>query len=284
MTASARGILYVVGAALLWSAGGVGIKAVQAGPLTVACVRSAVAAVALWLWFRPRLGRVTPALVGGVVAAASCVTTFVIATKWTSAANAIFLQYSGVVWVLLLAPRLLGEPRRGEDFVAVAVAFGGMALFFVGELTPGDLAGNLVAVLSGVCYAGLVLALRHQRDDAAPAVITWGNALTAVALAPFAMPDRPLPAASLAILLLLGTFQLGLAYVLFVRGLRDVPAVQASLVGMLEPVANPIWVFLLLGDAPRPSAVAGGVVVLGAIAWRTVAVERAVAGAVPLPD
>jgi len=267
-----RGVLCIVGAALLWSTGGVGIKAVAAPPLTVACARSAVAALALYGWFRPRIWRWTPAFLLTVVSYAACLTTFVVATKWTSAANAIFLQYSGVAWVLLLAPLVLHEPLRPADIAATALAFAGMALFFVGELDGGGRAGNRIALLSGVCYAALVLALRHQRDDGAEAAVTYGNVLAATALAPFAAPGTALPAASVAILVLLGVFQIGGAYVLFVRGLRHVPAVQASLVGMLEPVANPVWVVLLLGEVPRATSIAGGLVVLSAIAWRTAVV------------
>jgi drug/metabolite transporter (DMT)-like permease len=129
-----------------------------------------------------------------------------------------------------------------------------------------------------------VLSLRGQRDGGAEAAVTWGNVLAALALAPFARPDAPLDARSVVILVLLGVFQIGAAYALFVRGLRDVSATQASLVGMLEPVANPIWVFLLLGEAPRPTSIAGGLVVLGAVAWRTIATGRTPTPALTPPD
>ena len=269
VSAARRGVLAVAGAALLWSTGGVGIKAVAAPALTVACVRSAVAAMALWLWFRPRVWQWTPGFLVGAVSYAACLTTFVVATKWTSAANAIFLQYSGVVWVLLLSPLVLREPFRGTDALAIAVAFAGMALFFVGELDPGGRVGDRVALLSGVCFAALVLALRRERDRGAEAAVVYGNLLAAAALAPFAIPPAAIPPTSIAILVLLGVFQIGAAYALFVHGLRTVPATRASLIGMLEPVANPIWVFLLLGETPRATSIAGALVVLAAIAWRT---------------
>jgi drug/metabolite transporter (DMT)-like permease len=269
MSAERRGALCVVGAALLWSAGGVGIKAVAAPPLTVACYRSAVAALALLAFLRPRGWRWTPAFAVAVVSYAACLTTFVVATKWTSAANAIFLQYSGVVWVLLLSPVVLREPLRRVDAVAIALAFAGMGLFFVGELDPHGRAGDRVALLSGVCFAVLVLALRHERDRGAEAAVTYGNVLAAAVLWPFAESPSTLPAQSLVVLVLLGVFQIGAAYTLFVRGLRALPATQAALVGMLEPVANPVWVLLVLGERPRATSVAGGVIVLAAIAWRT---------------
>jgi len=139
VTGERRGTLYLVGAALLYSTGGVGIKAVDAPPLTIAACRAAIAAVALLLMLRPRGWRWTP--------------TFVVATKWTTAANAIFLQFSGVVWILLLAPRLLGEPRGPRDAPAIAVALAGLSLLLLSSREPPG-PGDAVAVLSGVFFAG----------------------------------------------------------------------------------------------------------------------------------
>jgi DME family drug/metabolite transporter len=276
-------MLCVAGAALLWSTGGVGIKAIAAPPLTVACCRSAVAAVALFVFLRPRAWRWTPAFLVATVSYAACLTTFVVATKWTAAANAIFLQYSGVVWVLLLSPLVLREPLRAADAAAIGLAFVGMALFFVGQLDPRGRAGDRAALVSGVCFAALVLALRHEREAGAEAAVVWGNVLVAVVLLPFA-EVRGMPATSVVIVVLLGVFQIAAAYTLFVRGLRDVPATRASLVGMLEPIANPVWVLLVLGERPRTTAIAGGLVVLGAIAWRTLAGTGVPSAAVAAPD
>ena len=282
MTPACRGALLVLGAALLWSTGGIGIKALADPALKVAFFRSGFAALTLLLLLRPRLPRWTPAFAAALVSYAACLTTFVVATKWTTAANAIFLQYSGVVWVLLFSPVFLREPFRRRDAVAIAVALGGMALFFVGKFRAGG-AGDAMALLSGVFFAGLVLALRSERDSGAEAAVTWGNVLACAALFPFVAGDLALTARSAAILLFLGVFQLAGAYVLFVRGLRHVTATQASLLGMLEPIANPVWVFLFLGERPGIYALAGGAVVLAAIAWRTLGAGAPVAAVAP-PD
>jgi DME family drug/metabolite transporter len=170
--------------------------------------------------------------------------------------------------VLLVSPILLKEPFRPRDAAAVAVAFGGMALFFVGKFRSGG-RGDVVALVSGVFFAALVMALRSERGLAAEAAVTWGNVLTAAVLLPFVAGDLSLTPKSAAVLALLGLFQLAGAYTLFVQGLKHVTATQASLAGMLEPIANPVWVFLVLGERPSPYAIAGGVIVLGAIAWRT---------------
>ena len=128
-----RGTLLVLAAALLWSTGGLGIKAIADPPLKVAFYRSAVASVVLLLVLRPRVFKTSPAFLAAIATYTACLITFVVATKWTSAANAIFLQYSGVAWVLLASPVVLKEPFKPRDAAAVACAFGGMALFFVGK-------------------------------------------------------------------------------------------------------------------------------------------------------
>src|SRR5205085_11982914 len=149
-----KGILYIAGAALLWSTGGIGIKAVADPALKVTFYRSLFAAVALMLFLRreawQRRWTSTPAFAASVVCYAACLTTFVVATKWTTAANAIFLQYAGVVWVLLLSPVVVHEPMRGRDAAAIAVALAGMALFFVGRFEARGMAGNAMALLSSV--------------------------------------------------------------------------------------------------------------------------------------
>ncbi len=265
-----QGVLLVLGAALLWSTAGLGIKAIDDPPLKVVFFRSAIAAVALLLHFRPWIRRLTPGFLAGIGCYAACLVSFVTATKWTTAANAIFLQYTGIIWVLLLSPLVLKEPLRGRDVAAIAVAFVGMALFFLGKFDPRGRAGDAVALLSGLFFAGLVLSLRRERGIGAEAVVAWGNVLTAAAVLPFVAADLTLTARSAAVYLFLGIFQLAGAYALFVRGIRHVTAAQASLVGMLEPIANPIWVFVFLGERPGVTSIAGGLIVLGAISWRTV--------------
>jgi drug/metabolite transporter (DMT)-like permease len=211
----------------------------------------------------------TPGLVTGLACYAACLITFVTATKWTTAANAIFLQYSGVVWVLLLSPIVLKEPPRARDATAIAAALAGMALFFLGRFETHGRAGDAIALLSGLFFAGLILSLRRERGVGAEAVVAWGSVVTAAAVFPFVATDLSLTPKSALAYLLLGLFQLAGAYALFVRGIRHVTATEASLVGMLEPIANPIWVLLFLGERPAPTAIAGGIIVLGAIAWRT---------------
>jgi DME family drug/metabolite transporter len=276
------GILFIVVAALLWSTGGIGIKAVADPALKVAFYRSIFAAIALFLIFRRDIRvRWSPAFAVAIVSYGACLTTFVIATKWTTAANAIFLQYAGVVWVLLLSPLVLREPMRRRDVIAIVVALAGMALFFVGKFEARGMAGNAMALVSSVFFAMMILALRREHASSRAAV-TWGNVGLALALLPFVANDLALTPKSLLVFLFLGVFQIGLAYAFFVSGLKHVTATEASLTGMLEPVANPIWVLLFLGEKPSAFAIAGGAIVLAAIAWHTMTGEPA--SELPAPD
>lgn len=281
-----KGVLFIVAAALLWSTGGIGIKGVPDAALKVAFYRSLFAAIALLLLFGPRVWarrkwNSTPVFLFAIFSYGACLTTFVIATKWTTAANAIFLQYAGVIWVLLLSPLALKEPLRRRDVAAIGIAIAGMALFFVGKFETRGMSGNAMALVSSVFFAGLILALRRERE-AGQAAITWGNLFTAAALLPFVASDLSLTAHSATVLVGLGVFQIALAYIFFVRGLQHVTATEASLTGMLEPVANPIWVLLFLGEIPSVFAIVGGAVVLGAIAWHTLLGKTSID--LPAPD
>ena len=270
MTAERRGEIYLIAAALLYSTGGLGIKAVDAPPLAVAGCRAAIAALALVVLLRPRGWRWTPAFAATVIAYALCITTFVVATKWTTAANAVFLQFSGVIWILLLAPPLLGEPRGPRDAVAIAVALAGLSLLLFSKLEPPG-PGDAVAVLSGVAYAALMLLLRRERGVSAEAAVTVGNAVGAAVLLPLVVVTTglSLDPRSMLILAWLGVGQIAVAVVLLTRGLRSVGAAPAALIGMLEPVANPVWVLLALGEVPSAASIIGGLMVVSAVAWRT---------------
>jgi drug/metabolite transporter (DMT)-like permease len=286
MTDRTRGTLFIVAAALLWSTGGIGIKAIADSPLKVTFYRSLFAAIALFLFLGRRVwGRrhwkSTPAFVIAIISYGACLTAFVVATKWTTAADAIFLQYAGVVWVLLLSPVVLREPMRMRDVIAVVVAMSGMALFFVGRFEAHGMAGNAMALVSSIFFAALILVLRRE-NQAAQSAVTWGNVFCALSVLPFVANDLALTPRSFAVLAFLGVFQIAIAYVLFVRGLAYVTATQASLTGMLEPVSNPIWVFILLGEKPSVFAIGGAVIVLAAIAWHTMGGRAAVD--LPAPD
>ncbi len=264
------GRLLVAGAALLWSTGGLAIKLVPLDALGVVAWRSALTVAFLVAVFRPSLERWKSASLATAVVYAGMILTFVTATKWTTAANAIFLQYTGPFYVLALGPWLLKERFRKADAVAIAVALGGMSLFFVGKMDGGHLAGNLMAVVSGLFFGLTVLLLRRDQSRDPMASVFLGNLLAGAIALPFAWGHLALDLKGFAVIAFLGIVQMGIAYILFVRGLSVVPAAEASLLGMLEPAFNPLWAFLGVGEKPSGWALVGGAVVLVAVAGRTV--------------
>ncbi|HEX9242656.1 MAG TPA: DMT family transporter [Anaeromyxobacter sp.] len=265
-----RSRLLLLAAAVLWSTAGAAIKSCGLDALQISGGRSLVAGAFLLLAVRDARARPDRRvlLVAGTYAAT--VVLFVVATKLTAAGNAIFIQDTAPLWVLLLSPSLLGEhPTRGE-LLAIPIFAVGLGLFFLDELSPGQGLGNLMALLSGVAFAGSIIGLRVLRERG-PAALAWGNLLAAAVTLPLWTHGPAATPLDLGLVVYLGIFQLGLAYLCFSRGVTGTPAIEASLLILVEPVLNPIWTFLVAGERLGPWAIAGGAVVLLATVWRTVA-------------
>lgn len=277
------GALLVLAAAALWSTGGVGVKIANAEPLVIAGLRSAFAlafmAIVLVVTMRRRGddARVLFALLRRPLvwtAAASyalMVVMFCLSARRTTAANAIFIQYTGPVYVALLSTKLLGEKPSAGDFGAVFVSLAGMALTFGGELGGGRMEGNLLAVLSSFGFAGLPLLLRieeQRRSDAlAPLVaMSLGNLIAAVVALPASVRHPPADQRTWLVLIALGTIQIGLPYVLYGMAVRRLRALESSLLAMIEPVLSPIWVLMATGEKPTVMAAIGGAVIVASVA------------------
>lgn len=269
--------LEIVATAVLFSTGGAAVKAADGmDGLQVACFRSAVAATALALMVPAARRAWTWRTLLVALAYAATLIMFVSANKLTTAANAIFLQETALVYVLLLGPLLLHERLRLLDVLTIVVFVTAVGAFFLDpspathEATNPAL-GNVLALGSGVSWAFTIVGLRWLvraggREQGAAAALS-GNLVAAVACLPFAVPVSA-GAGDWAVVVYLGVFQIGLAYVLLTRAMRRVPAVQASLLLMIEPALSPVWAWLVHGETPGPWAVAGGaVIVLGTIAW-----------------
>lgn len=272
-----RGLAKVAIAALLWSSSGLFIKALPLGPFEISFWRSLVAGLAI-LAVQSLLRRPTPLepsrlRLGGAAAYALVLVSFVAATKLTTAANAIFLQFTAPIYLLFLEPLVFRRPLPRQDVWAVGVCLAGMSLFFAGKFEAGRLAGNLLGILSGLGLAAFSLLLKLSRErhpDRDPiGTVVLGNLLVALVCLPL-IAGKVLPTLSQALaLLFLGVFQLGIAYMLFTSGLREVSATAAMITSMLEAVFNPVWVFLGLGERPSAYALAGAGIILGVVAWYT---------------
>ncbi len=272
---AAAGRLSVLVSAALFSLSGIGIKACGFGAWQAAGVRAGVAAVALAL-FLPETRRFWSwRLVPVSLSIAALHVCYVWSTKTTTAANTIFIQSSAPLWVLLASPWILGERIRPRDLATIAVSGAGLALFFLKPeaataLSPEIAKGNLIALAAGVFWAGAILGLRHLRGRGAEAALLLGNLITAATGLGLmaALPDgfHAGPGGDWAIVALLGLVQTATGYFFLIRGLRSVPATQGALLGLLEPVLNPVWVWLVFrSERPGPFALLGGGLVLAGV-------------------
>ena len=270
--------LQVLGAAVLFSTGGAAIKATDFNNWQVAAFRSAIAAAAI-LALLPAARRLRDWRIW-LVAAAYAITliAFVTANKLTTAANAIFLQDTAPLYLLLASPWLLKENVSRRDLAVLGVMAAGMALFFVGEqrasaTAPDPMKGNIVAVVSAVTWAVTIgglrwLESRQTGGEPGRATVALGNTMALLLCLPLALPVTGAVARDWAAVIYLGLFQVGLAYVLLTRGVRHVPAFEVSLLILVEPALNPLWAGFMHGEWPGVAAGVGGALILGASAWQ----------------
>jgi drug/metabolite transporter (DMT)-like permease len=274
--AHSRALAYLLLAALCWSFGGLLIKRVDWPPLAVAGGRGIIAALFLAATTRGLKFTWSPVQLGAAVAYAATTVLFVLANKLTTAANAILLQYTAPVWIALFGAWFLGERTTRKDWLTVGAVLVGMVLFFADGLQFSSVTGNLLALASGVSFALMILTLSRQKNSGPPVEsIILGNLLAFVIGLPF-MLRAPLPSpGGLTALAALGVVQLGVSYWLYARALQHVTALEAVLVPVIEPILNPVWVLLAIGEKPSGFALAGGSIVLTAVTVRALASVRA---------
>jgi drug/metabolite transporter (DMT)-like permease len=255
--------------AALWSTGGILIKSVVWTPLAIAGFRSAVATLVLLALCRPLVLDFSRYQILGALAYTGTVILFVTATKMTTAANAILLQYTAPIWVALFAFRFLGERTRRMDWFAVLLALSGMGLFFGDRLSSSGVWGNVWAIVSGLSFAWLTLFFRKLSSGAIIGAVLLGNILTALICAPFAFNAGWPDGKSVGLLVVMGVFQLALPYFFYAKAIPHVTALGAMMIQFIEPILNPIWVLLILGEKPGRLALVGGAMILGAVVMRS---------------
>lgn len=290
------GALLVVAAATLWSTGGVGVKVADAEPLVIAGLRSAFALAFMGAVLAATLRRQQggaaealrllrrPLVWAAAASYALMVVMFCLSARRTTAANAIFIQYTGPVYVALLSTKLLGEKPAVGDVAAVVLSLAGMGLAFGGELGAGKMEGNLLAVLSSFGFAGLPLLLRvEERHRPAPlgplVAMSLGNAIAALVALPATIAAPPNDGRTWIVIALLGSLQIGLPYVLYGMAVRRLRALESSLLAMIEPVLSPIWVLFATGERPSVMAAIGGGVIVASVALN--AIHRSLRRATP---
>ncbi len=293
-----RATARVLLAAMLWSTGGLGVKSVTASPLSLAGWRSLFAVPVLLLAAvvesRRRGLRLLatlrrPYVWGAAASYAVMVICFVVSAKLTTAANAILLQYTGPIYVALFSWPLLRERVRPVDWVATVGCVLGMVLFFLDKVSAEGRLGNLVAILSGLGFAGVPLLMRMEQrvqgpgwkgEAASPFVAMALGNLMAVVVCGRSMLGGPMHgAAAWVIVVLLGTVQMGAAYWLYGAAVGRLPAIRSTLLATIEPILNPVWVVLVNGERPSTYAIAGGAVILASVTASALARAERAAGA-----
>jgi drug/metabolite transporter (DMT)-like permease len=283
LTERRKAILLLVITALLWSTSGVFVKALDWQPVSILAGRGLFTSIVFLLYMRrlpQRITRWTLLAAGGSILTQFL---FVTSTKLTTAANSIFLQYTAPIYVVLLAYWLLRERPARSDWMAMGIIFLGLLLFFGDQLSPDGFYGNILAVLSGVTSAIMIVSFRAQKDSSPEDSVL----IASLSFTLFGFPSvlkESWTITNWLTVAYLGIFQIGLAFILFTRGIKYIPALEANLIGTLEPVLNPVWVFLFLGERMGKFALLGGLVVLVGVIISAVGSARAERVLEPSPE
>ncbi len=273
------GIVAILGAALCWSTAGLLFKLIELPALKISLYRSLISSIFLALVAGRGWSRIRPSGIGVILSYAFTVNLFVVANKSTTAANAILLQSTAPVWVIVLGAILERNRPRPADILAVGGALIGLLLVLAERVGPTGGRGNAVALTSGFCFGLMMILMRRERATPLLHTLALGNLAAVLLSLPWVWPDLGLTRGELGYLTLLGAGQLGMGYVLLTVAIRRLPALEVALFALLEPVLNPVWVFLARGERPGLLALVGGAIVVLVIAFHAMATARRYAGA-----
>ena len=277
----------MIATALLWSIGGIFIKLVPWNPLAIAGLRGVLGGLVMFVYLRMR--GIKPVInkesIKIAVALAGVCSTFVAANKLTTAANAIVIQYCAPVYVLLYIAFVQKKKLRPLDIAVVPITILGVSLCFIGQMGNGHLAGDIVAVISGVFFAAMFIFSEGVSEQTRASGIMQGQFLTAIIGLPVLIATKPaFTPTAIGGILILGIFQIGIAYVLYSIAIKNAPLLTCSLLAVLEPLLNPVWVFLFAGENPGVWSLVGGVIVVVVITlWYVYDARHATAQTEPNP-
>ena len=287
MKETTKGTIAMILTALLWSIGGIFIKLVPWNPLAIAGLRGVLGGLVMYVYLRIR--GIKPVInkdtIKIAIALAGVCSTFVAANKLTTAANAIVIQYCAPVYVLLYIAFVQKKKLRPLDIAVVPITILGVSLCFIGQMGNGHLAGDIIAVISGLFFAAMFIFSEGVSDQTRASGIMQGQFLTAIIGLPVLFATRPaFTPTAIGGILILGIFQIGIAYVLYSIAIKRAPLLTCSLLAVLEPLLNPVWVFLFAGENPGIWSLVGGVIVVVVITlWYVYDARQARAQTVPNP-
>jgi drug/metabolite transporter (DMT)-like permease len=256
-----RAIIMQLFAAILWSFGGLLIKLVDLNPIAIAGIRSFIASFVIFVFLKKSALKLTWNKALGAVSYTSLVILFVSATKATTSANAILLQYTSPIYIAIFGGWLLNEKAKLREWITILFVIGGMVLFFMDDMAGGSMKGNVLAILSGVALGFNTMFMRREKDADPLENVFWGSILTILVSIPFMFDKAPSPKGWIG-LILLGVFQIGVSYILYAKAIKNITALESTFISLVEPLLNPVWVFLTIGELPGMWSVMGGIIVL----------------------
>lgn len=268
-----KGIILAAIASIMWSTGGIFIKLVDWNPVSIAGLRSLIAALVMLAYIKkPKFTKSKPQILGSI---ASCTTVlfFVLSNKLTTSANAILLQYTAPIFVAILGVWILKEKIRWYDIISILVVFLGMILFFIGDVNVGNTLGNIFAIFTGFSLACMTIFLKLQKEGSPLDTTFFGNVLTFIVAIPFIFTSLP-DTRSIIIIIIMGVFQLGIPYIFYVQSTKYLTALEAILITVMEPLLNPLWVYIFAGEKPGTYAILGGIVVIATVLLRGIYVSK----------
>ena len=267
-----KAMLLMVLTAAMWSIAGIFIKLISWSPFLIAGVRSGISGSIMAMYMAAthtkfKLNRYS--LLAGIGLGFSA-TLFTVANKLTTAANAIVLQYTAPIFILIISAVFFKQKMQKQDVLVVCITMGGMVLFFLDQLSPGNMLGNVLGILAGIFLAQMFVMVGQGGDDDSTRMsgILIAHAITLLIGLPLGIPmTAHVAGIEVGYVIILGVFQLGIPYVLYGIASRDCPPLACSLIGMLEPLLNPVWVAIFIGETPGPFALVGAVIIIATVSW-----------------
>lgn len=263
-----KGIISMLICAILWSTAGILIKLLPWNPMVIAGLRSLIAGCFYYIYMRHAKTRfvINKYSVFSGIFLMSTFLFFIAANKFTTSANAVVIQYSAPIFIMIISSIIFRQRFRAGDIITVAATFIGIALFFLDDLSAGYKLGNLMAIGSGICFACMFITTGRADKDSRSSGIFLGNVFTAAVGIPFMFfSETTISTTTIFVILALGIFQLGLSYVFYGIAVQYISPLSCSLISFIEPLLNPVWVFLIIGEAPGLFALVGGVIVISSI-------------------
>jgi drug/metabolite transporter (DMT)-like permease len=271
-----KGLVYITFTALLWSTSGFFIKYLSINAYQISFYRSSIAAVTIFAVAKLRkqslkfefdnISILSAFFYAGILLG------FVIATKMTTAVNAIFLQFTAPIYLLVLEPIFLKTKFEAKNVITILFCIAGMILFFIGRLELGNIYGNIIAIGSGICFAFFALLVKWKKQKSKSGntlhSVIIGNALVSVTAIFLIFPNFSLSTIEALSLFYMGVFQIGISYMIFNEGIKYVSATESMIIAMIEAIFNPIWVFIGIGEVPSIYSIIGGLIIMSAIMWR----------------